>query len=217
MSEDWLTQCQSHRQVHVFLYNQEQSERCVYIFSSRHVQNTFCAKDIHIKHISSFHIPGRVSYGIRTGWLTNEILFFFSEKYFYSNYSFLFHQARREYRLKKKILSSYRSYNVCMLYNIELDETKTKISSYFPLHPFYYFVKIFPIYKRKVVVFVLHEQSKSIKLYVQQYWLGLLLSETRPLMNIDNGEGCLNALWYETGAVVEDCDGIWRVNVLLGW
>lgn len=35
-------------------------------------------------------------------------------------------------------------------------------------------------------------------------------------MNIDNGEGCLNALWYETGAVVEDCDGIWRVNVLLG-
>lgn len=35
-------------------------------------------------------------------------------------------------------------------------------------------------------------------------------------MNIDNGEGCLNAMWYETGAVVEDCDGIWRVNVLLG-
>lgn len=73
--------------------------------SSRHVQNTFlCKVYTHIKHISSFHIPGRVSYGIRTGWLTNEIFFFFLyswKKYFHSNYSFLFHQAETEYRISK--------------------------------------------------------------------------------------------------------------------
>lgn len=137
---------------------------CIYRFSSHHVQNTYCAKNIHIKQHTYPHSIFQDEFLMPLGqddWQTKFFFFFSSRKNIFTLiiHSCFIKQDRVEYEKTMKK-------NPFVLSIIILNWMKqNKISSYFPLHPFYYFVKIFPIYNRKVVVFVLHESRAKALSY----------------------------------------------------
>lgn len=194
-----------------------------YMFSSRHVQNIYCAKNIHTKHThphSIFQDEFLMALG-QDDWQTkyNFFLYILGKNIFtliihscFIRQSWI--KCNRTHRRTKK-----NPFVLSIILYIELDETKTKFLRIFRFTRFIILLKYFQFITERSSFSYCMEQSKSIKLYVQQYWLGLLLSETRPLMNIDNGEGGLlkcNVVWdgaHWLKIVME----YGRVNVFAGW